>query len=341
MSKSIGLFAALALATGSLWNLEGQTATGSILGAITDSTGAVVPGAAVTVTNKATGLVRAVTTNAQGLYSVPALQAGDYEVRVEMQGFRTTVRDAQVLAGSDTTVNAAITVGESREVVTVEAAAAQMNYDTNTIAGSIERSTIQDMPLNGRNFLQLASLEPGVQIIQGATGARNAPIQISILGGATNQSFTTNSTIISLDGLSLMDMLDGGNTDLNFSQEMVQEFQISANNFDIASGISSIGAVNIVSRSGGNDFHGSGLYFYRDHNMAAYPGLKRSLRIFPARFTIITGTCAWTTGSPTSTRSLRVTRTTATRASDRRWGSPANRRRGSTWTTGPIRLLWA
>ena len=71
-------------------------------------------------------------------------------------------------------------------------------------------------------------------------------------------------------------MLDGGNTDLNFSQEMVEEFQITSLNFDLGTGITALGAVNIVSRSGGNDFHGSGFYFYRDHNMAAYPALKRS-----------------------------------------------------------------
>lgn len=261
---------------GPVLTLSGQTSTGSILGSVIDQSGAAVPGATVTVSNKATSSARVLTTNGEGLYSAAALPAGDYELRVEMTGFRTTVREAQVLAGSDTTANVSLSLGESREVVTVEAASAQMNYDSNTVAGSIERSTIQDMPLNGRSFLQLASLEPGVQVTTGAQGARNAPIQISILGGASNVSFTTNSTLLSLDGLSLMDMLDGGNTSLNFSQEMVQEFQITSLNFDLGTGITALGAVNIVSRSGGNDFHGSGFYFYRDHNMAAYPGLKRS-----------------------------------------------------------------
>jgi hypothetical protein len=181
-----------------------------------------------------------------------------------MKGFRTTVRDAQVLAGTDTTANISLSVGESREVVTVEAASAQINYDNHTVAGSIERNTIEDMPLNGRSFLQLGSLEPGVQVITGAQGARNAPIQISILGGGTNVSFTQNNTLLTLDGLSLMDMLDGGNTSLSFSQEMVQEFQITSLNFDLGSGFTANGAVNIVSRSGGDDFHGSGFYFYRD-----------------------------------------------------------------------------
>ena len=264
------------LAFGCVSQVCGQTATGSISGTVTDASGAVVPGANVTVTNKATGAVRNLTANNEGLYSAPALTAGEYEVRVEVQGFRTEVRSAQVLAGTTTTVNMPLTLGATQEVVNVEAATAQMSFDSNTVAGSIERNVIQETPLNGRSFLQLGTLEPGVQVIAGATGTRNAPVQISILGGATNVSFTTNSTLLSLDGLSLMDLLDGGNTDLNFSQEMVQEFQITSLNFDIATGITALGAVNIVSRGGGNDFHGSGFFFYRDHNMAAYPALKRS-----------------------------------------------------------------
>jgi len=86
--------------TAELGELHGQVATGSILGAVTDSSSASIPSASVTITNKATGVPHSLTTNSQGLYNAPALQAGDYEVRVEMQGFRTEVRSAQVLAGT-------------------------------------------------------------------------------------------------------------------------------------------------------------------------------------------------------------------------------------------------
>jgi hypothetical protein len=258
--------------------LQAQTATGTISGSVSDTSGAVIPMAGITVTNKATGAARTLAANATGLYSAPALAAGDYNVRVEVQGFRTEVRGAQVLAGSDTTVNIVLSVGSAQEIVNVEAATAQINYESNAVAGSIERQTIQELPLNGRSFLQLASLEPGVQVVAGASGTRNAPIQISILGGGTNVSFTTNSTLLTLDGLSIMDLLDGGNTALNFSQEMVQEFQVTSLNFDLGTGITALGAINIVSRGGGNDFHGSGFYFFRDHLLAAYPGLKRSFQ---------------------------------------------------------------
>lgn len=276
MQKVLSLLIAVTVILVSAATVDAQTATGTITGTVTDATGAVVPDSTVNIVNKDNGSARTLTANSEGLFTAPALPAGDYEVRVEMQGFRTEVRSAQVLAGSSTTVNMALSLGATQEVVNVGAATAQINYDSHQVAGSIERKVIQDMPLNGRSFLQLGSLEPGVQVITGAQGARNAPIQISILGGATNVSFTLNNTLLTLDGLSVMDMLDGGNTSLNFSQEMVQEFQITSLNFDLASGFTANGTVNIVSRGGGNDFHGSAFFFYRDHNMAAYPGLKRS-----------------------------------------------------------------
>src|SRR5215831_12567682 len=125
-----------------------QTGTGAISGTVTDESGAVVPNAAITITNKATGTSRPLTTNAEGLYSAPALLAGEYEVKVELAGFGTTVRDAQVLAGSDTTANFTLMPSATREVVSVEAALAQINYDTHTVEGSIERQSIQELPLN-------------------------------------------------------------------------------------------------------------------------------------------------------------------------------------------------
>jgi Carboxypeptidase regulatory-like domain len=256
--------------------LMAQAPVGSISGTVTDSTGAVVPSAAITITNKANNVARSLTANAEGLYSAPALAPGDYEVRAEMQGFRTLVRDAQVIAGSSTTVDLAMQIGATREVVTVEAATAQINYDSNTVAGVIARESIQDIPLNGRSSLQLASLEPGVTVNPGATSQFNAMFNVSILG--SNGGATAGSgvgPVITMDGGVINDEVEGG-TSMNFSQEVVQEFQIASSNFDASTGIAVGGAVNIVTRSGSNDFHGSGYFFFRDHNMAAYPGLKRS-----------------------------------------------------------------
>lgn len=273
MSRSISISL---LALGVAMSLFAQAPVGTITGTVTDSTGAVVPSANITITNKSNNVARAVTANTEGLYSAPALPPGDYEVRAEMQGFRTLVRDAQVVAGSTTTVDLPMTLGTTREVVTVEAATAQINYDSNTVAGVIARESIQDLPLNGRSSLQLASLEPGVTVNAGATSQFNAMFNVSILG--SNGGATAGSgvgPIITMDGGVINDEVEGG-TSMNFSQEVVQEFQIASSNFDASTGIAVGGAVNIVTRSGSNDFHGSAYFYYRDHNMAAYPGLKRS-----------------------------------------------------------------
>jgi len=271
MFKSTFVLPLFVFALGEL--VYAQTGTGAISGTVLDDSGAVVPNATVTVTNKATGISRPLTTNTEGLYSAPALLAGQYEVKAELSGFRTLVRDAQVLAGSDTTANFTMTPSNIKDTVTVEAATAQMNYDTHTVAGSIERQSIQELPLNGRNFTQLATIQPGVTVVAGATSSRNSPIAVTVMGGSG--AFGAQ-TLMTLDGLKIMDEYDGTGGQINFSQELVQEFQISAVNFDLSTGITSVGAINIVSRSGSNDFHGSAFFYYRDHNMAAYPALKRS-----------------------------------------------------------------
>lgn len=268
-----------------------QVPTGIILGTVTDESGAVIPGATITVTDKATGAARNLTTNAQGIYSAPALPPGDYEVRGESQGFRTLVRDAQVLAGSSTTVDMAMSLGATREVVNVEAATAAINYDSNTIAGVVARSSIQDLPLNGRSFMSLASLEPGVTTAPGTAAQFNSLISITPLGGAVN-----GRMLITIDGFDMNDQWEGtGTTSMNFSQEVVQEFQISTVNLDVSTGITSTGSINVVTRSGGNDWHGSAYYYFRDHNMAAYPALRRN-SINPNPFFVRRDPGVWVSG---------------------------------------------
>ncbi|HEY7389161.1 MAG TPA: carboxypeptidase-like regulatory domain-containing protein [Bryobacteraceae bacterium] len=259
-----------------------QAPTGTILGTITDSSGAAVQTAVITVSNQATGTARKVAPNPFGLYNVPALQAGEYEVRIEAAGFQTVVRPATVQVGQNTTVDVSLTLGSQSQVVTVEAATAQVSYDSNSIQDVVTRQVIQELPLNGRSSLQLASLEPGVQVQAGSVAQFNAITNVVMFGygGATGGSGV--GPITTMDGGTINDEMEGG-TSMNFSQEVVQEFQISQVNFDAPTGVSASGAINIVTRSGGNDFHGSAYLYYRDHNMAAYPSLQR-LAIAPNPF---------------------------------------------------------
>jgi hypothetical protein len=122
--------------------------------------------------------------------------------------------------------------------------------------------------VNGRSFLQLSMLEPGVSVTANNVGQYNKQFDVSILGASS----ANNSVRITVDGATVQDSITGG-TQQNFSQEVVQEFQLSSTNFDLSTGIGAGGAINVVTRSGGNDFHGSAFFFYRDHNLSAFPFL--------------------------------------------------------------------
>ena len=246
-----------------------QAPVGTIAGIVSDETGAVVPNATVTIRNNATGFERQVTSALDGSYSAPALAAGVYEIRVEMKGFRTLVREATVEVGGTTTADIRLLVGQTAEVVNVEAATAQIEYERHAVDGVITRQQIQGLPANGRSFMQLAALEPGVTVNTGTTSQYNALFSVSILGGNAGR------TAITVDGGNVRDAIESTGTQMNFSQEVVQEFQVSSANFDLSTGITSVGAINMVTRSGANAFHGSGYFFFRDHNMSAYPGLAR------------------------------------------------------------------
>jgi len=247
-----------------------QVPTGALAGAVTDGTGAVVPNATVTLTNKETGATRTVESNSEGFYSAPSLPAGEYEVKVVAKGFSASVRPATVLTGSTTTVNVSLQVGQTNEIVTVTGTTATaINYESHTVQGVVTRQQIDSLPLNGRSFLNLAQLEPGVTVQLGNPAQFNAQFNVSVLGGPASH------TAITVDGGNVRNPVEGG-TGQNFSQEIVQEFQLSSTNFDLSTGITAFGSINIVTRGGSNEFHGAAFFGFRDHNMAAYPSLARN-----------------------------------------------------------------
>jgi len=235
---------------------------------VTDESDAPIPGASIVIKNKTTGAERSLRSAEGGTYSVPGLPPGLYEVRVAVKGFRAVVREATVKTGSTTAADIRMLVGQMSEVVQVEVATSQIEYERHAIDGVITRQEIEGIPLNGRSFLQLAALQPGVTVSPGTTSQYNSLFAVSMLGAESNK------TAITVDGGNVRNSIEG-HTQINLSQEVVQEFQISGVNFDLSTGITSAGAINVVTRSGGNAFHGSGYYFFRDHNMAAYPHLRR------------------------------------------------------------------
>ncbi len=248
-----------------------QNATGSIRGTVTDQNGAVLAKANVAVINSATTAARKVTTSGDGTYSVENLLPGEYEVRVEAQGFVSQFQKLIVEVGNATTANFAMTVGAVSQTVEVTAEAPVINTTDTVVGGVINRERVENLPANGRSFLSAAAAEPGVNVSYTATsnaGNPNSFFRVSV-GSAPDQM-----TLISVDGSRVNDRITGG-TSQNFSAETVQEYQVSTLGFDLSSGTASAGIVNVVTRTGSNQFHGSAFFFFRDHNMAAFPGFKR------------------------------------------------------------------
>jgi len=250
-----------------------QTATGSIRGIVSDPSKAIVSGAKVTAANNATGAARNAATNSAGEYQFNALPPGEYEVKVSMQGFKSELRPLTLQVGENLTVDFDLEVGQTSETVVVTGETPAINTTDYKIDGVVNRKQIDTLPLNGRNFLQLALLEPGVGVasVDNPGSSPNNFFRVSIAGAS--QAMTR----ISVDGATINDRITGG-TSQNFSQETVQEFQISTFNFDPSTSVTSVGSINVVSRSGSNDFHGSGFFYFRDHNIAAYPLLNRDAR---------------------------------------------------------------
>src|SRR5262245_48532885 len=146
---------------------QSTVSTGSIQGTVVDPNDAVVPGAGITITNKATGQTTKLTSSSTGTYASGALQPGQYDVRVEAKGFRTEVMNVQVQVGVTTSGNAKLTIGSATELVEVTGSTVAVNTEQATIQGVLSTEQIENLPINGRNFLDLAQLEPGVQIQDG------------------------------------------------------------------------------------------------------------------------------------------------------------------------------
>jgi hypothetical protein len=246
-----------------------QAETGSITGTVRDPSGAVVAGASVTVTNTETNIARQVKTNTEGEYVVTPLGVGTYSVKVEQSGFKTSVQTAIKLDVNQVVrMDATLTLGEVSEKVEVTAATPLVETDTSSIGQVIEENRVHELPLNGRNFMTLAYLSPGVN--SGPTGIvqqgnipenerDNGAIQVNGLT-ATNNNYLLNG-------------FDNNEQQIGFELieppiDAIQEFKVQTSNMsaDVGKG----GAVvNIVLKSGTNRFHGSGFEFLRNTSLDA------------------------------------------------------------------------
>lgn len=252
-----------------------QQPTGSISGTVTDSNGAVIPGAKVTITDKATNREITLTTDTDGFYEARALPPGEYRVKVEQKGFAPEVLESvTVRTGQVVNASSSLKPGGSQEVVTV-AGMTEIQVDTvrSTVDGIIRGEQIDKMPLNARNFLELAKLEPGVIVRDG--GAID-PTKVNAFRTVGISGRGGTGTRVQFDGIDVTDETVGTTT-ANLSDDAISEFQVSRSSFDLSTSLTTSGAISVVTRGGSNDVHGSVFYFGRNQDMAATQAKTRNL----------------------------------------------------------------
>ncbi len=239
------------------------TATSSVAGTVVDKTGAAVVGADVTVTSLGTGVRRTVKTGSDGTYRVDNLPAGRYSIKVGMTGFAgATADNLETLVNSTSTQNFTLNPGGSSETVEVTAEAPVVDQTKTEVRQNITPREVQELPLVGRDIADLAFLAPGVKQADSYDPTKNRYSILSVNGaGGRNVNVTVN-------GIDNKDNTVGGPV-MQLPAEAVQEFQISTQRFSAVNGRSEGAAINVITKSGSNTFHGSGFGFFRDQAMNA------------------------------------------------------------------------
>src|SRR6202161_580557 len=261
------LLASIILVTSPLL-AQSTTATGSVQGTLADSTGAVVANATITIINKGTGESFGVQTSSAGTYNSGALVPGEYTVRAEVKGFKTVEAGVVVRVGVVSGINFTLQVGAANTVVEVAEQAVAVNTEQASVQGVLNREQIENLPVNGRNFLDLAQLEPGVQI---QDGADFDPTKVGFSSISVGGRFGRTARI-EVDGVDVSDETVGTTTE-NIPASAIDEFQISQSTLDLSNELTSSGAVNVTTRSGTNAYHGEGFALFRDSDFsAALPG---------------------------------------------------------------------
>jgi hypothetical protein len=247
-----------------------QSTNATVTGLVTDTTGAVVSGATVELLNTATGVPRVVQTNNDGLYRIPGLVPGDYRATISHDGFKSVIKAGIILHVQDEVgLNFSLEVGSVNESVTVQSGEPLLQTESTSLSQVIEPRTVQDMPLNGRNVMNLVTLVPGVVALGETAGNPtqtnsfvNSWGNYQIGGGMANQSST---------------YIDGAPVNTSYvnsvslvpTQDSIQEFRIETNNVNTEFGRFAGGVINMSTKSGTNDFHGSVYEYIRNQVLDA------------------------------------------------------------------------
>jgi hypothetical protein len=281
VSRSVAILATVFFSLMAGVVAHAQVTGGTLTGTVSDPSGGVVGGAAVTATNTATGQSRDTTSDSAGLYNIPNLIPGTYEVRVSAAGFSTAVQSNLALAvGQQLQLNFGLKVGQATTTVQVTEAPPQIDLTSSALTGQVESETVRELPLNGRDWTSLAQLQPGVKPIEtqmsyatSARGNRGFGGEMTVSG----QRSTFNNYRI--DGITVNDyaMAAPGNViGVVLGVDAIEEFSVLTGGFPAEYGRATGGVVNAISRSGTNQFHGAVYEFLRNSALDANDYFTRS-----------------------------------------------------------------
>jgi hypothetical protein len=240
----------------------------AITGTVLDPSGAVVSGAQVTVTQQATSVKRSTTTNASGAFTIPSLLPASYSVTIEAPGFKTLKQDITLLADQLRAIDARLELGQASQQVTVEAAAVMVNTVTPVLSQVIEQTRVVSIPLVTRNAADLTLLVPGTTNANGHGVQQGDTKQIAVGTRSVAESIAVNGArpdqiSYNLDGGNNEDLMSNTNNPFPFP-DALQEFSVQTNSFDARYGTNAGAVVNVVTKSGTNEWHGAGFEFVRN-----------------------------------------------------------------------------
>src|SRR5215467_12332590 len=240
--------------------LYAQGSTASVLGTVTDSSGAVIPNASVQVKNVGTGQTQQASADAQGRYTVADLPIGNYEVQASASGFQTVIRRGITLTvGAQAVVDFSLAVGQAQQTVTVEGEVSQIDTVSAAVGAYVEQKQINDLPLNGRNFTDLVALAPGVAT-GGSVGAGAPNLLYGVENNFSISGARAEGQAYLLDGADIQGFWNHGSGSgvmgTTLGIEAIAEFSVLTNTYSAQFGGNGA-VINAASRSGTNSFHGS------------------------------------------------------------------------------------
>src|SRR5262245_57776371 len=242
--------------------LAAQVDQAAISGTVTDSSGAVIQGAKIELLSPATGLHREATTNANGIYHLPVLQIGNYKITIAKEGFKTVeYPNVELSVGQPRTIDVRLEIGTISSAVQVSATVETLNRSSAEVGGLIESEQIKQIPVSGRNWASLMLLAPGA--INYGDGAQRA---IRFSGHSLDDS---NFTFDGVDTSGVQEQTQKADTRLNIALDAISEFRVSTGVYTAESGAAGGAQVNVVSKTGSNQYHGSTFYAVRNDALDA------------------------------------------------------------------------